>query len=381
MVEDAEDDYKTAREKYDENFENYKNTSRYSDEDVIVALLDETLETSKAIAEAVKSEVNILDYLVDCRSEQDLPIFYKVTEYQTNLKSYTSQTNSYLLNLLSTQRTIEDKKETKSNAEQDITEMDQNNPLDLAAAERNIEEKEESLARLKAGPDEFDIRAKNIAIQQKKDALLSAQQNLADYYIRAPFDGIVAEVNIRKGESSSSASITLATKQKIAEITLNEIDVAKIEIGQKVNITFDAIDGLNITGKVAEVDTLGAVSQGVVTYNVKIAFDTQDERVKSGMSISAEIITKAKQGVLLVPNSAVKYQDNVQFVEIMENNIPRLKLVEIGISNDTMSEVVEGLQEGDQIVTQTISAGSAQNKQTGSKLPGFGGQQMMKIMR
>ena len=98
----------------------------------------------------------------------------------------------------------------------------------------------------------------------------------------------------------------LITKQKIAEISLNEVDAAKVKVGQKVTLTFDAIDGLSITGEVSEIDALGTVSQGVVTYGVKIAFDTQDERVKSGMSVSAAIITDVKQNVLLVPNAAVK---------------------------------------------------------------------------
>ncbi|MDD5433706.1 MAG: hypothetical protein PHE77_03610, partial [Candidatus Pacebacteria bacterium] len=61
----------------------------------------------------------------------------------------------------------------------------------------------------------------------------------------------------------------------MAEISLNEVDVAKVKIGQRAIITFDAIDELEITGKVEDVDTIGTVSQGVVSYNVKIIFDTQ----------------------------------------------------------------------------------------------------------
>ena len=106
--------------------------------------------------------------------------------------------------------------------------------------------------------------------------------------------------------------------------------MAKVKVGQKVTLTFDAIEDLSITGEVAEIDTLGTVSQGVVNYAVKIVFDTQDERVKSGMSVSAAIITDVKQDVLLVPNAAVKSNDE-QYVEVLENNIPRNQTVETGL--------------------------------------------------
>ena len=313
FINSAEASYKTAKTAYDENLKNYKNTSRYSDREVIELLLNETLETTKAIAEAVKDTTNVLDYWVDCYSGRDQSIKNQTAEYQSELKTYTSKANSHISGLLSNQRSIKDCQTTELDAERNLIEIEQNQPLDLAAAERSVEEKEKSLAELKVGPDEFDIRAKKITIQQKEDALLDAQQTLADHYIRAPFNGLIAEVGVKKGESVSSAStvVILITKQQLAEITLNEVDIAQVKVGQKANITFDGIDDLTITGQVVKVDTIGAVSQGVVTYDAKITFDTQDERVRPGMSISVSIITEAKQNVLVVPNAAIKYQGDV----------------------------------------------------------------------
>lgn len=400
LISKAESSYKLSQTKYDENLDNYKNTSRYSDKKIIEALLDETLETTKAVAEAVKDEANMLDYWVNYRSQHNLYIYHKVTDYQSDLKSYTSKTNSHLSSLLSIQNTVEDNKEAKLNAERDLKEMEQNDPLDLAAAQRNVKEKEEALAKLKTGPDKLDIQAKKIAIQQKENALLDAQQNLADHYIRAPFDGIVASINIEKGESASSGKViaTLISKQKMAEITLDEIDAAKVKVGQKANITFDAIEDLNITGEVVEVDTLGQISHGVVSYGVKIALDAQDERIKPGMSLSANITTEAKQNTLLVPNSAVKQQGDTSYVQLVDkkvvtndtNNtkslgvvIPpsaiKLQQVQVGLSNDTLTEIIDGLKEGDTVITRTITSNSSskqsqQNK--GSLNPGI-----MRMMR
>ena len=64
-------------------------------------------------------------------------------------------------------------------------------------------------------------------------------------------------------------------------------DFLTIKVGDKATLTFDAVTDLSISGQVAEIDTVGTVSQGVVSYALKIAFDTQDTRVKPGMTVSA----------------------------------------------------------------------------------------------
>ncbi len=366
FIESAESDYKIARENYDQNLSDYKNSSYNADNAAIGSLLDETATTTKAIAQAIKSEINLLDFVTDYLTNHNLRIYSAITSYRSSLKSYYSQTNSFVQNLASTQRSL------------------QSNSQALIDAEISLQEKELSLADLKAGADELEIRSKKNAVQQKEEALETAKQNLSFCSVQAPFDGLIAEVNIKKGDtvSAASAAVTLISQQNIAEITLNEIDVAKVKVGQKTNITFDAVEDLNITGEVADVDTLGTVSQGVVTYSIKITFDTQDEKVKPGMSLSTTIITDVKQDVLLVSNSAIKSSGNTSYVEIIDETtssdkisasiadsasvnskiLPRQQTVETGISNDSVTEIVSGLKEGDKVVTQTITANTSQSQ-------------------
>lgn len=359
----AESDYKTAKASHDNSLESYKNSSRYSEKELIKSLVQDSLETARLIAEAVKSQVNMLDFWVDYRSAKSSTIFSKVTDYQSDLKTYTSKANSHLSTLLAAEKSIKNSEEAKLNAEQNLVEMEQNNPLDFAASERSVKEKEESLAKLKAEPDELDVRAKKIVIQQKQDALLTAQQNLADHYIRAIFDGMVTNVNVKKGDSVSSGTTlsTLITNQKIAEISLNEIDAAQVKVGQKASLTFDAVADLSITGAVAEIDALGTVSSGVVSYGVKVVFDVQDERVKPGMSVSVNIIIESKANVLLAPISAVKTSGQESYVEVLVNGQLQRKSVVVGSSSDTMIEIVEGLAEGEEIIAQTVSNGISGN--------------------
>jgi len=140
---------------------------------------------------------------------------------------------------------------------------------------------------------------------------------------------------------------------------LNDIDAAPVQTGQKTTLTFDAVEGLSITGEVVEVDTLGTVNQGVASYDVKIAFDVQDERVKPGMSVSVNIITESKAGVLLVPLTAVKTMGKNSYVEILVDGQAQRKTVTVGSSSDTMIEIVEGLEEGEEIIIQTVTNGNS----------------------
>lgn len=392
---DAYNTYRFARIAYDKNFTDYKAATRYSDTATIESLVSETYDTTKLIAEAVKSANNLIQFYEDTLKKLNLKPVSLADTHLATLNTYTGKTNTHLSNILSTKQTIQNNKDTIVSSDHNIEEMVQNNPLDLAAAERSIVEKEKALAKLKAGPDDFDVRAKKIALQQKEDALIVARQNLADYFIRASFDGIIAKVHNKKGDSvSASAAIAiLISKQKIATITLNEVDIAKAKTGQKATLTFDAIDGLSLTGQVVEIDSIGTVAQGVVTYNIKIALDAEDDRIKPGMSVSVAIITDAKQDVLLVPNSAVKQQGDISYAEVAEGDIPifsgsgssgvvltgapRSQAVVTGLSNDTMIEIISGLNEDDNIVTRTISGISATtaitSSSSGLRIPGLTG--------
>jgi multidrug efflux pump subunit AcrA (membrane-fusion protein) len=93
------------------------------------------------------------------------------------------------------------------------------------------------------------------------------------------------------------------------------------------------------------------------------------------MSVSVAIITDTKQDVLLVPNSAIKSNGNGSYVEILIGNTPQSQVVQIGLSNDTMTEIISGLQEGEKVVTQTITVNTTQTQSSsgGLRIPGLGG--------
>ncbi|TSC78967.1 MAG: Uncharacterized protein G01um101433_27 [Parcubacteria group bacterium Gr01-1014_33] len=371
--DDAARTYQASRDAYEKNFTDYKSASRFADTATIEKLIRETYETNKSAAEAIKSANNLIQFYQDKLTERGFKPSPLSDTHLAGLNSYTGKINTHLINLLTITRAIQDSKQA------------------LVNADRSIAEKTESLAKLKTGADALDIQSSELSVTQKENALTDAKEKRADYFIRAPFDGVIAKLNVKKGDAVSPAAAiaTLITAQKIAEISLNEIDVAKIKIGQKATLTFDAIPDLTITGQVAEVDAVGTVSQGVVTYTVKIGFDAQDDRVKTAMSVSAAIITEAKPDALLVANSAIKQEGGTHYVEVPDaadknaaadgkagsvplTRSPRHKTITIGLSNDTVTEIVSGLLEGTRVITRTIqpSATTQTQIQTGSQSSG-----------
>ncbi|MFH1620991.1 MAG: HlyD family efflux transporter periplasmic adaptor subunit [Patescibacteria group bacterium] len=276
----------------------------------------------------------------------------------------------------------------------------------ITQAREALAERKQALDDAKLGADDIEIKtAKNTikqresSLQNARDTLNDAYETLNDYTVRAPFNGIIAKLDAQNANqvSPSTALATLITKSKIAKITLNEVDVAKVAVGQKVTLTFDAVPDLTIAGTVAEVDLIGTVSQNVVSYSVKIAFDTQDDRVKAGMSVSASIIIDSHVDVLMVPNGAIKIangQASVQILSVTTSDAeaaqgiasktsPEFKAVEVGLSDDQSTEIISGLNEGDRVVirviepgattTATQSAATRQSQSSSIRIPGLTG--------
>lgn len=365
---DAEKQFYAANKKYKDVFDEYKQTTRASEHTKIETLITNTADATRQVAEAVKELNTLLDY-VDNHRDDVAPA--DLSGDQTTIDSYQSKVNGHVADLLAASSAIKNAKDA------------------IADSDRDINEKSTSLQDVKNGSDPLDIESAQLNVQQRQTALVSAQEKLADYTIRAPFDGVIASVDIKVGDSVSSggALATVVTQQKIATISLNEVDIAKIKTGQKVMLTFDAVEDLSISGEVISVDLVGTVSQGVVSYDVDIGFDTDDDRIKPGMSVSATIITDIKQDVLYVPASAVKTQGSVSYVEqfpaavvtsngsssqITSETAPQQTEVITGLSNDTDIEIASGLSEGDHIVTRTIT-NSTQTTATTQAPSLFGG--------
>jgi HlyD family secretion protein len=284
--------------------------------------------------------------------------------------------------VLQAKQSLESAKASKKQASYDL---DHNSSG--AANKRILEDK------LDAAKISLDVAEKNIGVAQARyqNALSDANKR----NVTAPINGTVNAINIKNGDDLSRISggnngvapVIIGDLGTLkAQVQVNEVDVSSVSIGQKAMLTFNAIDSLSISGKVEKMDSLGTLTSGVVTYNVAIDFDSLDPRIKPEMSVSAAIITGVKQDVLVVPNSAVKSQNGSSYVQVLESGqlTPQQVPVEIGISNNTDTEIISGIGAGDSVVTQTINSSATSTSATSStartggnssglRLPGLGG--------
>lgn len=388
FIKKFNDDFDAANNLYDKNIVFFRGVFRDSDRDTIYKLINDTLETAKSISQAFESARHMYDAIA-AQGYSGYSVAAVIDKMQPKVESDLPAIFSNITTLQNTINIIDD---TVKNTPDKIKDAE----LAFNSAKEKLSEKKLALEEFKKGVDNLDVRTEKNVVAQKEAALVDAKEKLANYFVRAPFDGIAVKVNVKKGDaiSSGTALATIVTKQKIVEISLNEIDIVKVKIEQKTTVVFDAIPGFTVTGDVVEIDSVGAVSQGVVSYGVKITLDTEDDRVKPGMSVSVSIIIDAKQNALFVPNSAVKQQGGMSYVEIADGDIPissgstasgvvlvgapRSQMVETGLSNDTEIEIISGLNEGNNVVTRTITAATSaatttQSSAGGLRIPGLGG--------
>lgn len=239
----------------------------------------------------------------------------------------------------------------------------------------------EDMYETKTKEDRQARQLQEISVSQAANNLSEAQKNLQDYSVRAPFDGVVADISVSAGDSISrdETLASIITKDMYAKVTLNEVDAVKVSEGDAVTLTFDALPNMTATGKVTHIDTIGTVDQGVVYFDAEISIDDSSEALRPGMSVSADITAESKENVLTVPASAVHEGTNGSYVytarsgaQITTENILETP-VETGISNDTSTEITGGLKEGDIIVTKLPSSSSAASASTSSNSSSSGG--------
>ena len=201
--------------------------------------------------------------------------------------------------------------------------------------------------------------------------------------ITAPASGKVSDVMVapgmvispQTGESGGSHKLlSLVTGQEtLVSVSVSEIDVSQIETGQKVIIVVDAVADKTFTGKVVGIDRTGSVTQGVVNYAALISLDTLDKSLLPNMSITAEIILSSKPNVLVVPAGAVSQFQGQAIVSVLVNGKPQEKEVETGLQTPTQVEILNGLEEGETVITGQRQTSEVPSQFGGQDRRGFGG--------
>jgi HlyD family secretion protein len=165
----------------------------------------------------------------------------------------------------------------------------------VAAAQAAADTAQAQLDKLRAGAPKSKLAVAQAQVASAQAALKLAQANLAGQSLKAPFDGTIATLGLKVGEfvapGAPVAQLANLSSWQLETDDLTERGVVNIRVGAPAKLTFDAIPGLELAGKVTRVDAFGANSHGDVTYMVVIVPDQADARLRWNMTASATIST------------------------------------------------------------------------------------------
>jgi HlyD family secretion protein len=241
-------------------------------------------------------------------------------------------------------------------------ELTVDNPTDseLKQAAAQIAQARATLADLEEQPTPEDLAIAQAQVTQARSALAQAQLSLEEATLVAPFAGTVADVNIEVGQvvgvGDASYVLTDLTGYHV-DLYVDETEIGQVQAGQPVVITPDAFPDEEIEGEVTAIKSIGTVSSGIVTYEVRVEIAPIEVPIRPDMTASATVVVEEKENVLLIPNRAIRYEEGVEYVEVLTGVVelvPRRVAIATGASNGAVTEVTAGLEEGDLVMTNVV---------------------------
>ncbi|HEX3033136.1 MAG TPA: HlyD family efflux transporter periplasmic adaptor subunit [Bacillota bacterium] len=257
----------------------------------------------------------------------------------------------------------------------------------LTVSEGNSVSAGQRLATIDQGSADNELQSREIKVQQARITLETLRKKLADYSVYAPVRGQLnlddtqklLQVGDEANPGQALASIT-SHQEMTVTVPVDEVDIAKVKVGQQAEITVDALPDKKYSGKVISVASQGTESNNVANFDVTVQV-ADPEGLKSMMTANVEILVAQKADVLLVPIEAVQGVQGRQFVipagnaSQKESNSDtgnartRRKRVETGLYNENFMEITSGLQEGELVeIPTTVKSGA-----NGFRFPGMGG--------
>ena len=219
---------------------------------------------------------------------------------------------------------------------------------DVALKKGQLDDAQRAYDRLKGGPNAQDIAAAEARVA-------AAEATLNQAKIVAPFNGVITEASVLKGDQVSLGEMAFQMddiSHLLIDLEVSEVDINNISVGQEVSVNFDAVQNKDYQGVVVAVAGAGTSSAGSVNFKVTVELADADKLIRPGMTAAVLIQVKSVEDALLVPNRAVRVVDGKRIVYVLKDD-GSLATVEVrlGANSDIYSEVVGGdLQVGDLIV-------------------------------
>ena len=221
-------------------------------------------------------------------------------------------------------------------------------------------------AKAQIGVDVAKLKQAQAQVLQSQASLKQLEEQLSYTTIIAPMDGVILSRDVEIGDAVSSilvlgSTATLVmtegdTSQVYVKGKVDEADIAHVYMNQPARIKVESFRDRIFNGRVTKIAPLGVEKDNVTTFEVRVSIDNPGGELKANMTANAEILLDEHKGVLTVPENAVMYDGqknaSVEIPDKKQKEGKRKIPVKVGLSNGSVTEVLSGLKEGDQVVLQ-----------------------------
>jgi HlyD family secretion protein len=272
--------------------------------------------------------------------------------------------------------------QVKNNSRQEIaqrlasvTEVEQNlqqqqagsRSEDVTKAEADVRQAQSSLEQAKNGSRREDVAQLTAAVDTARARLNAAQVQIQETVIIAPFDGIITQryasvgafvtpttTASKEGQATSTSVVAIARDLEV-KAKVPEVDIGKVNVGQKVEITADSYPDTKFQGTVRIVAPEAVVEQNVTSFEVRVSIDVdREQKLRSGMNANVSFVGKSAPASLMVPTVAIVRNKGKDGVLIPgKDNQPEFKEVETGFNVKDKTQILSGIKSGDRVFIDT----------------------------
>jgi len=281
-----------------------------------------------------------------------------VTSFEANIEQ--DKVNAAAPDLPMYKATLDRNLEMKKDGLVSQQALDDTNKEYLAALTRR------DSSRAQIGVDTAKLKQAHAQVLQSQASLKQLEEQLSYTTIVAPMDGVILSRDVEIGDAVSSILVLGSTatlvmtegdiNQVYVQGKVDEADIAHVYMSQPARIKVESFRDRFFNGKVTKIAPLGVEKDNVTTFEVRVSIDNPGGELKANMTANAEILLDEHKGVLTVPENAVSYDSqknaSVQVPDSQQKDGTRKVGVKVGLSNGSVTEIVSGLKEGDQVVLQ-----------------------------
>jgi HlyD family secretion protein len=221
-------------------------------------------------------------------------------------------------------------------------------------------------SKAQIGVDLAKLKQARAQVQEAEASLKQLEEQLGYTTILAPMDGVILSRDVEIGDAVSSILVLgstatlLMTEGDVNEVyvdgKVDEADIAHVYMGQVARIKVESFRDRTFNGKVTKISPMGVEKDNVTTFEVRVSINNPGGELKALMTANAEILLDEHKGVLTVPENAVSYDNqknaSVQVPDRKQKDGMRKVAVTVGLSNGSVTEIVSGLSEGQQVVLE-----------------------------